>query len=312
MPWKWLPPLGDRGFLWLCRTLRSLKPNLAVVSQGENFDGLFFVKACHEAGIPYVIISQKATDFKWPADVQRDFMRAAFSRAERCYFVSHHNLELTQLQMAQKLDNAEVVSNPFITVTAEKLAWPKPKDDRFKLACVARLFILEKGQDILIRVLAQKKWQLRNLEISFYGKGIHEQALKEMAESLGVNNVRFCGFTANITDVWNNHHGLVLSSRCEGQPLSVIEAMMCGRPVIVTNAGGTAEIVDDEVTGFIAKSADFHALDECLERAWHRRDEWESIGAAAASSIREKVPNDPCSVFANKLLESSTQVLSKP
>jgi glycosyltransferase involved in cell wall biosynthesis len=132
---------------------------------------------------------------------------------------------------------------------------------------------------------------------------IHREALEEMAKLLGLTNVKFAGFTADVTGVWKEHHALVLSSRCEGLPLSVIEAMLCGRPVIVTDVGGSAEIIDDNRTGFVAKAATVQAFDEALERAWQRRHEWQSIGECAAESVRTHVPPDPCAVFAAKIME---------
>jgi len=95
----------------------------------------------------------------------------------------------------------------------------------------------------------------------------------------------------------------VLSSRSEGLPLALVEAMLCGRPAIVTNAGGSAEIVEDNINGFIAHAPTTEAFDEALERAWARRSEWEQIGKGAAESIRKIVPFDPAAQFAKMLLE---------
>ena len=78
--------------------------------------------------------------------------------------------------------------------------------------------------------------------------------------------------------------------------------MMSGRVPIVTNAGGNAEVVDDGVTGFIAAGATEDTLDEAMERAWGRREEWRGIGDAAATRIRELVPADPAGVMAATLL----------
>ena len=70
----------------------------------------------------------------------------------------------------------------------------------------------------------------------------------------------------------------------------MVEAMMCGRPAIVTDVGGNAEIVEDDVTGFLAASATEDGMDEALERAWQRRHEWHDMGRQAAICIREQVP----------------------
>ncbi len=96
---------------------------------------------------------------------------------------------------------------------------------------------------------------------------------------------------------------LVLPSRSKGLPLTLVEKMLCGRPAIVTNAGGSAEIVEDNINGFIAHAPTADAFDEALERAWTRRHEWEQIGKRAAESIRKIVPCDPAAQFAKMLLQ---------
>ena len=58
--------------------------------------------------------------------------------------------------------------------------------------------------------------------------------------------------------------------------------MLFGWSAIVTNAGGSAEIVEDIITGFIANAPTAEAFYEALERAWTRHHEWEQIGNRAA------------------------------
>ena len=84
--------------------------------------------------------------------------------------------------------------------------------------------------------------------------------------------------------------------------MAVIEAMLCGRPVVATDVAG-AEVVEDGVTGFLAEAATVGCMGAALDRFWARRDEAEAIGAAAAERIRQLVPRDPVKVFADKLRE---------
>jgi glycosyltransferase involved in cell wall biosynthesis len=281
--------------------LRAAKPELAVISQGENMDGHRQIVYCRTASIPYVIICQKAMEDHCPMDDQREELRKSFRQAERIFFVSQHNREVTEERLGQKLGNAEVVWNPFNVNYEPDLEWPGMENGQFRLACVARLWMRDKGQDILLKVLSQEKWKKRGLEVDFYGHGLNADALTEMAAMLGIKKVRFCGFSPDVTEIWRRHHALILPSRHEGLPLALVEAMLCGRPAIVTRAGGNAEVLDDEESGFLAPAVSPEGLDEAMERAWNRRSEWQKIGLNAARSIRKKVPQDPCAIFAEKL-----------
>jgi hypothetical protein len=70
-----------------------------------------------------------------------------------------------------------------------------------------------------------------------------------------------------------------------------------------TDVGGNSEIIEDGVTGFLAKAPTVESMAEALERGWARRAGFEEIGLAAAKSIRKIVPADPVAIFSRKLQE---------
>ena len=289
--------------------LARLRPDLIVVSQGLNFDGLIYCDLCRVTGWPYVIISQKATDFRWPIDRHRTMMRDAYQAAASSYFVSQHNLRLTESQIGETLGNAEVVRNPFL-VSGSALPWPTD-DGSTRLACVARLETGEKGQDILLQVLARPRWRNRDVFVSFFGAGDNLEALRRLAGRLLVKNIDFPGFVNDVESVWRTHHALVLPSRTEGLPLALVEAMLCGRFGIVTDEGGSSEVVGDGRTGFIASAAKVEEFDDAMERAWAVRYEWEAIGKAAAAAIKTMVPDDPVATFTDKLLALAESIQAR-
>lgn len=277
-------------------------PDLVVVSQGGNYDGWPIADVCRRLNLPYVLISQKASDLYWPEDRWRPRVRRVYETALHSFFVSEHNRRLTEEQIGAELPHATVARNPFKVPWNDPPEWPAD-DGIFRLACVGRFYIKEKGQDLLMRVLAGAKWRERPIEVTLYGSGEHQEALRDMAAYLDVSNIRFGGFVSDIRALWAAHHALLLPSRAEGLPLVVVEAMLSGRVPIVTKVAGNPEVVSDNVTGFLAAAASEEALDEALERAWQARHRWQEIGRAAASSIRELVPPDPAATLAGQLLD---------
>jgi glycosyltransferase involved in cell wall biosynthesis len=91
-----------------------------------------------------------------------------------------------------------------------------------------------------------------------------------------------------------------MPSRIEGLPLAVVEAMLCGRPVVATDVAG-AELVEDGITGFLAEAPSAGCVGNALERFWARKEEATEIGATAAERIRQLVPPNPVRVFADKI-----------
>lgn len=292
--WNELPQLFKKQLL-------NTKPCFVIIAQGINFDGLVYAHECMKLNIPYSTIAQKAVPFFWPQSSDRKYMSETLLNAAKCYFVSHQNKQLTEEQFGIALPNAEVVSNP-IKTSRKIIPYPDIANG-FKLACLARLFIIDKGQDILLRVLSMPKWRERPIHVSFIGTGHDEEAVKSLAKLLGVENVKFKGHIEDSNTIWKDFHALILPSRSEGMALSVLEAMAAGRAVIVTNAGGHKEIVKHGETGFIAE-ANEKDLDAVMEEAWQKRYEWAVIGVNANKFIEDHIPNSPEKEFSLSLLKT--------
>ncbi len=294
--WRKLTPLARKGF----DRLKAFNPDLVVISQGYNAGGFDWAKNCTAAGIPYVIIVQCNYENWWFSDDTLDDAVAAYSHAQKVCCVSNGNLSLLRIQTGEALPNAEVVWNPYSVSPERAPAWPA-QEDTFQLACVARLEMLAKGQDLLLRILACDKWRSRPVQLNLYGAGHYERSLRRMAEMLHLSNVSFQGHVHNVESIWAANHMLILPSRYEGLPLALVEAMWCGRPAIVTDVGGNAEICVDNATGFVASAPTVASVDEALERAWQRRGEWQAMGLAARARAEALVPRNSIELFADKL-----------
>src|SRR5205085_3638783 len=240
---------------------------------------------CRRLGLRYVLLCQKASDQYWPDDRWLPYVRSVYEGATHAFFVAEHNRRLTEEQIGAPLASASVVRNPFKVPFAAPQQWP-PVDRGYRFACVGRLYPSEKGQDLLLRVLARDKWRRRAVSVTFYGTGNQSLSLEAMARHLELPNVSFAGHVDDIAGLWGEHHALVLPSRAEGLPLVVVEAMLSGRVVIVTDVGGNAEVFDDGVSGFLAAAPTEASLDEAMECAWQRREEWPQIALRAAAAIR--------------------------
>lgn len=284
-PYRWL----DRNPL-----------DLVVISQ-SCLDGVHWGEACRQRGIPYAFITQVVAEFFWPQDREADLAATVLDGAKRCYFVSRGNLELTQRQLGVRLGNWEFVWNPFTVPHDIDLPWPSA--DELKLACVARLDSRHKGHDLLIECLAQPVWKQRAVSLDIYGAGPNERALRRLVEMHALDSVQFRGHCRDIVGVWRDHHVLVLASRVEGMPLAAIETMLCGRVCVLTDVGGNAELIEDSVTGFIARFPSSSEVSRALENLWNARHRLAQIGQAAKIRARMVVPIDPGRDLARRLVE---------
>jgi glycosyltransferase involved in cell wall biosynthesis len=276
--------------------------DLVIISQGVNWDGLWWIESVRAAGYPYVVISPAAHEISWPEDILAEHLAIAHEGAKKTFFVSQANLELSRQQFATPLKNGRVIRNPFNVSYQARPEWPVEREVELCLACIARLEVMTKGHDVLFSTLALPHWRERSVRVSLFGEGPNQKTLRRMAADLKLANVEFRGYVADIEEVWRTHHALVLPSRYEGMPLVVVEAMLCGRACIVTDVGGNCELVRDGRNGFLAKAATVELIDEALNRAWEKRSLLRDIGRQAAADVREWVSEDPSEDFTRELL----------
>jgi glycosyltransferase involved in cell wall biosynthesis len=275
--------------------------DLVVISQGANFDGLDWMEKARDEGYKYAAIAQSAVIYWWPNDDNGERLRKAYEGASAAYFVSRANVDLSRRQFGSLLSNAKIIRNPFNVSYDAQPPWPSDHSNSLQLACVGRLDVVSKAQDILLQILALPHWRERDVRLSLIGKGPNERCLRTMVEQLGLTNVYFAGQQKNIEEVWSEHHALILPSRFEGMPLVLVEAMLCGRPAIVTDVGGNLELVRDGVNGFVAKAPTIELVDETMNRFWDNRERLREMGSIAAKDVRLFVGADPGRDFANEL-----------
>jgi glycosyltransferase involved in cell wall biosynthesis len=123
--------------------------------------------------------------------------------------------------------------------------------EEFLLVSVARLSE-EKGLDTLLLAMAQVLGYGHSCKCVVVGDGPLKKSLSDQAKALDLcGSVFFEGFQKDVRPFLQAADGFVLTSHIEGFPLSVLEAMACGLPCVLTNVGGNAEAVHHMVHGLI-------------------------------------------------------------
>jgi glycosyltransferase involved in cell wall biosynthesis len=295
--------LVDLKFLpWL----KKMRPEFVVISFACHTDEPQIANACHMLGIPYAIVLQAAGYNSWIRPQDTPAFRSAYANAQQCFFVSAENRHIIESNLVLDLSRSEIVDNPFMVRLDAAPAWPST-EPFWKLAYVGRIHFVSKSQDLLVHVLRQPKWRTRPLKITMWGNddGYLGQ-VQEMIKLYGLEEqLSYGGFSNDIESLWSQYHALLLPSRMEGNALSLIEAMLCGRMPITTDVGRAAELIDDGRSGFVAPAATAKLIDDVLERAWQRRHDWQAMGQEAARVIRQRHSLKPGEDFADRILAAA-------
>jgi glycosyltransferase involved in cell wall biosynthesis len=146
-----------------------------------------------------------------------------------------------------------------------------------KIVMVAR-FAPQKDQLSLVQALSgvQQPWQL-----AFVGDGPTRAEVEAEAQKLRLSDrIAFLGDRGDIADVLASSDLFVLSTNWEGLPLSILEAMRAGLPVISSDVGGCSEAVDHGTTGFLTPRCDVGKLREKLESALSSKPLLKAMGEA--------------------------------
>jgi glycosyltransferase involved in cell wall biosynthesis len=168
---------------------------------------------------------------------------------------------------------------------------PKEENKRNKEVVVAALARIDPIKDIETMIKAAdivcKKRE--NVKFIIYGSVSVEDYYKkclELIKTLGLEKkFIFAGHTSDVVSAYRSGDIIALSSISEGFPYSVIEAMMCEKPVIATDVGGVSEAIGD--TGIIVTPREYEEFAEGIIRLVDDPDLRETMGTEA----RERAVN---------------------
>ena len=278
------------------RRLRGFAPDVICVNQGGTYD---IARSGHNAalraalrriGAPYILMCH--CEQPPPPDRTVQVARDVFARAAIVGMVSDSMRSVSEKHLGIALPNARAFHNPVNLQRIEYLQWPSA-GDTLRLAFVGRLDPV-KNLGSLLAALAGAPWKTRDWTLSVFGVGPDRTELEKQAASAGLTSrVSFAGFVNDIASVWSGHHALVMPSRFEGVPLAMIEAMLCGRPVIATNIGGISEWLEDARCGILIAKPEPADISVGLERMWTHRDELETMGRYAHERTLAKRDANP-------------------
>jgi glycosyltransferase involved in cell wall biosynthesis len=127
------------------------------------------------------------------------------------------------------------------------------------------------------------------------GDGEEKPRLLRIVEELGIgDSVRFLGTHSNVEEYLRCVDIFTLTSVTEASPLTLLEAMACGCPSVITNVGGNAEHVDHGVEAFLAPRGDANAIAEYLTQLLGSRELRERMGTAARSRVERQFDLTQC------------------
>ncbi len=145
----------------------------------------------------------------------------------------------------------------------------------------------QKAPELLVKAANRLREKKFKFQIEFIGNGPLRGALESDVNTMGLeNHITFSGHVTNVHEKLTTATVEVITSRWEGLPFSLVDAMRYGVPVIASRVNGVLDLVEDRVSGYLFKSGDLDGLVANLEEVLQNPEKAAKIGRAGRDRIQ--------------------------
>ncbi len=263
--------------------IRQSQPNLVI--SFLDFPNILTLLATRGFGIPIVVSERASPQHVELKPIWMRLRRSLYPRAAA--LVGQTNAMVTQMQQSIKV-RGYAIPNPVelpATWSADRL---KDRNKNSHTIIAMGRLVPQKGFDLLLEAFSRIAAHHPGWSLKVLGKGSLKEQLETQAESLGLKDrVAFMGAFADPFPVLRAADLFVLSSRFEGFPNALTEAMACGLPVISFDCPtGPADIIRHGVDGLLVPPEDVPALAEAMDYLMSNRTEREKLASRAPDVLQ--------------------------
>lgn len=271
-------PMGGTRFInWdyvtgLRRVLAAERPGLI---HAHSFDSALYA-ALALFGSPTRLVVTLHGEVDLRTDGWRDRVKwLVLRRADRIVAVSHWMVEAARATPGLPSRRLTVVRNGIDIHRFQPMVGPSTSRGRFRIGpktiVIGALGNVRppKAYDVLLRTMLVMRERGADVHLVIAGDADSDlgRELAEFAHSEGLSErVTFLGFVNDSVEFLRCLDIVVCSSRTEGLPLSILQAMATGLPTVATRCGGPQEIIEDGVSGLLVPTESPVALADALLR----------------------------------------------
>jgi glycosyltransferase involved in cell wall biosynthesis len=279
------PLLDSQAVMQLRRHFKELEPDL--VSTHSSKAGWLGRFAARSLGLPVTFTAHGWAFTPGVAPRAAAFYRIAERIAapftSRIITVAEHDRELALSKGVGRPAQIATVHYGIPAVSDALRAAPESEPPR--IIMVAR-FDVQKDHTTLFRALANLRGRAWTVE--FVGDGPLENEMRKLAQQLGIaDRVQFSGLRSDVADRLARAQIFALISNYEGFPISILEGMRAGLPVIASNVAGVRESVQDGRTGLVIPPRDVAAVEAGLEKLLSSSSLRKEMGIAGRKRFEE-------------------------
>jgi glycosyltransferase involved in cell wall biosynthesis len=260
---------------------RALRAEHADVLHAHNALVLHYgIAAARLAGVPVVVNTRHGGNLNWDPHCE-GIWRRVVPWADFVVFISEGVREHYVVKDKLSRRNTQVIYNGIaVDKFGSQRARPASRLPQFRFGAVGRL-VPAKDHVGLVRAFALVRSRLPEAELHLLGDGPCRSAIAQAAASLGVQERVFLhGASRDVAGFLSSLDLFVLSSIDEGLPISLMEALAAGLPVVSTRLPGLSELAPESIVAGFCAPAQPELLADLMLRA-ARRSDLPALGEAA-------------------------------
>ncbi len=244
----------------LRKAIIASAPDVAIGFMATS--GVLSLLACWNLNIPVIVSEHSYPAFPDANRYWQFLMKVTYRHADLVTLLTESALAFYPTEKGyQSIVMPNPVMTPVAEITTRHQLVPSPT-----LIAIGRLHSV-KGFDLAISAFAKLRNKHPEWHLTILGEGPNRAELEELRSKLQLTDcVHFLGQVQNVNAHLRQADIFVLSSRFEGFPMALCEAMACGLPVLATDClSGPREIITDGVDGILVPMEDVDALANGLD-----------------------------------------------
>ena len=243
--------------------IRRVKPDIVHIFADNIYGRLGSILALHRRVIVHKRTHESVVSPGWYLHVERWLNRFVSSvifnsRANYEYLIGHGVVLPPKAFVIPNGVDCKLFSPPCSKL--DSWPWPSHWQGRYIVGTVTKLNWI-KNPEMFIRCASLVLQRRQDVSFVLVGKGEHLHELQSLCQALGIQeSVTFLGERHDVPDLLRAMDLFLLTSRVEGMPNAVLEAMATGLPCVVTGAGGSGEPIIEGETGYVVPIGDAQAM----------------------------------------------------
>lgn len=266
--------------------------------------GLFAAYAAWRLHVPLVGTDHTLIDYYYPKPLRPVAKKFSSWYYNRCAAVTApSSAMLTELKDYGLYKPSQVISNHVPTHIFRPIFDKETLKKKYNIPPRAVLVFgriaVEKNIDVAIEVFARLAKEA-DAHLVFVGDGPYRAAAREKINAQGLaGRTQFLGTLRGeaLVEAINACEVYLMTSLSENQSMTMIQTMACGVPVIIANAGGVPEYIENGVTGYVVEPDNIDAFVACATKMLNSPELAKRIGEAGRESVLPYSPENIAALF---------------